>query len=69
MPFFFPPHGKGPGITCVHKHKTPTGDTNTVHKSYYSGLPPGTFYPSAQPKTLKIASGSFTFEYREYTLF
>lgn len=47
-----------------------TGDTTVVLKSYFTGVPSGTFYPLLSQKTLVITSGSFAFEYREgYALF
>lgn len=30
--------------------QSPTGDTNTVYESYFSGLPSGTFYPLLSQK-------------------
>lgn len=67
----FPPL---PGEKALELHvytsiQTPTGDINAVHESYFSGLPSGTFYPLLNQKNLEIASGSFTFEYREYVQF
>jgi len=46
MLFFSPPTGKKPRELHVYTSiQTPTGETNTVHESYFSGLPSGTFYP------------------------